>query len=303
MRSILAVALALLPQEASRTKPVPPPIGSGVHVTSSLTSKLAIRFTADGKELRKFDRKVGETSDVTIEVVASLADGLDLKPNEAALIDTPAAPPPYVRARYERCPVKVTGPEGTDESDAEESSTIFYFERSAEPPKARKLYGGSFKPESSLPARLLADADSLLVGPRFAPLVLNPGGRELAAGATLDVDAEVVAPLVAQVVADGTVTKAQLAFRGVEKDGANELLAFGITLSVAWKGSDDLPVTATFELAGDLKLVKATAQLFALNLSGPIRYGGSGDENGAKLEIAGTGSLDFTYRADPLVAK
>ena len=301
MRSILALALALLPQEAARTKPVAPPIGSGVHVTSTLTSRLAIRFTADGKELRKFDRRVEEATDVTIEVVAKLDDGLKLTPEEAKLIETPAAPPPYVRSRYEICPVRVTGPEGTDESAAPESSTTYYVERAADDSKARQLFGAVVKAETA--ARVLADADAFVVGPRFAPLVLNREGRPPAAGATLDVDAAVVAPLVAQAVADGTVTKAALVFRGVEKEGATELYAFGITLVVAWKGGDELPVTATFELAGELKLVKATAQLFALKLSGPIRYGGTGDENGAKLEIAGTGSLDFTYRADPLTAK
>jgi hypothetical protein len=305
MRRIASLLLMLPPQEAAPVKPVPPPAGSGVHVTSKLESSLAVRFTADGKDLRKFDRTVEEHTDVTIEVVSSLAAGLTEK--EAGGLESPTAPPPFVRLFFGDCPVKVTGPEGAELSEARvalEDGRKFFIERAAAKPTVRSLYPGAvgiYSAERALMlARVLADADAFVVGPRFAPLVL---ARKLEAGATFDVPPEVVAPLAAQAVADGTVTKAQLTFRGGAKEGATELLDFAITLVVEWKGGEELPAAATFELAGELKLVKATAQPFALELSGPVRYGGTGDENGAKLEITGTGNVSFTYRAEPLPAR
>lgn len=300
MLRIASLLLVLPFQEAARTKPEPPPVGSGVHVSSTLESSLSVRFTADGKELRRFERSVKEQTDAKIEVVAALADGLTEE--EAVGLESPTAPPPYVRVRFGSCPVKVWGPEGAAEADKRfdnESDLAFFIERAAAEPKVRTLYRG-YRPTLDMLARVLADADALVVGPRLAPLVI---GRELKPGAILDVEPAVIAPIATQAVTEGTVTRAQLTFKGDAKDGATDLLEFGITLVVEWKGSDELPVTATFELAGTLKLVKRTAQPFALELSGPIRYGGSGDENGAKLEIAGTGSLTFTYRAEPLASK
>jgi hypothetical protein len=203
--------------------------------------------------------------------------------------------------------VKRSGPGTTDkfhasdEFSSEESNQIYFFERGAEPPEARRYPGGKFSDDDRpLLARLRADADAFLVGPRLAPFVL---GRELAVGAKLDVEADAIAAIAALTVSDGTAGKAQLTYRGPVKDGATELLDFGITLVVHWKGGDELPVTATFDLAGDVKLVKETAQVFEFKLDGPIRYGGTSDENGAKLEITGTGHLTCTYRADPLAAK
>ena len=37
-----------------------------------------------------------------------------------------------------------------------------------------------------------------------------------------------------------------------------------------------------------------------LTLAGPIQYSGTSDENGAKLEITGSGKLSFDYAAEPL---
>lgn len=305
MLRIASLLLVLSPQDAARTKPEPPPVGSGVHVTSTLKSSLALRFTADGKELRKFDRAVEEQTKATIDVVKSLEEGLDAKKGELDGLETPLAPPPYVRVIFDKeCPVRLTGSAASESAGgfADESGHYYFIERAAPKEEDRRrvhsMYFGTVNDD--IQARVRADADGFVFGPRFAPLVL---GRELKPGETLDVAPEIVAPLASQAVTDGTVTKAQLTFKGEAKDGATELLDFGIAVVVEWKGSDELPVSATFELAGELKLVKRTAQPFALELAGPIRCGGTSDENGAKLEIAGTGSLSFTYRAEPLAAK
>jgi hypothetical protein len=301
MLRIASLVLVLPLQEAARTKPVPPPVGSGVHVTSKLESRLAVRFTADGKELRKFERTVVEQTDATIDVVTSLAAGIEGRKVED--LESPKGPPPFVRVQFGDCPVEVSGSEGSNGSETRERrehQRSFFIERAAAKPEVRTLFVYLDTVGIDVLERVLVDADAFVVGPRFAPLVL---GRKLEAGATLDVDPEIVAPLAAQAVADGTVRKAQVTFRGGVKEGAIELLDFGITMAVDWKGGTELPTTATFDLSGELKLVESTAQPFALELSGPVRYGGTSDENGSKLEIAGTGSVSLKYRAEPLAAR
>src|SRR5262249_894972 len=97
--------------------------------------------------------------------------------------------------------------------------------------------------------------------------------------------------------------------KGAPKPGASgaapapDRLAFRIAAVIAWKGGEELPVTATFTLDGELELVKSTAQVSALTLSGPIQYGGTCEENGGKLEVAGSGRLPSAATAEPLTKR
>jgi hypothetical protein len=314
MRSFLplAFALALLPPRSAADEPVPPPVGAGAHVTSTLTNEMSIRFTAAGHLLRAVQQTVKEVSDVTIAVVENLRDGLDDKElkkiaKEGLEFETPRARPPFVRLVYSTCTASVehgepVGGSKPPEYETNESRGNFFIERNA-PPRAetgrrevRFLFSNSGTVLKDVEARVEIDADAFVAGPRLAPLVL---GKPLAADAALDVPRALLEPLLWQAVPDGRITKATLRPAAAGEGGADHL-AFKIAVSIAWKGGEELPVSATFDLAGDLVLTKATGQVSKLTLAGPIQYSGTSDENGAKLEITGNGKLTFDYTAEPL---
>jgi len=315
MRSylLLAFALALLPPRSAADEPVPPPVGAGAHVTSTLRNEMSIRFTAAGHLLRAVQQRVEEKSDVTIAVVEKLGDGLDsesvkLIAKEGLEIETPRARPPFVRLVYGKCTASVEHGEhvegrAKEEIETRENDSRFFIERAVLLPgqepvrcEVRFLFANFGTVREDVVSRVAIDADAFVTGPRLAPLVL---GKPLAADAALDVPPALLTPLLWQAVPDGTVTKATLRAAG-PGEGAPDRLAFKIAVVIAWKGGDELPVSATFDLAGDLSLVKATGQVSKLTLSGPITYSGTSDENGAKLEITGSGKLSFDYTAEPL---
>jgi len=314
MRILLAFALALPPSSPARDDPVPPPAGTGAQVTSTLTNEMSIRFTAAGKLLRAVQQSTTERSAAVIEVVNELGKGID---GEEAVriaskdlkLETTRAKPPYVRVRYGKCTASVEHGESTD-YETPESDGRYFLERGA-PHEAgvgahdevRQLYENTGTVPKEVALRVAIDADAFVAGPRLAPLVL---GKAPAADAVLDVPPALLEPLLRQAIPDGVVTKATLRSRGVRRIAAApgvaapDLTAFQVATTVTWKGGDELPVTATFDLEGELELVAATAQVYALRLSGPIQYSGTSNENGAQLEVAGSGKLTFDYRAEPL---
>lgn len=313
MRSTLplAFALALLPPRPAADEPVPPPVGAGAHVTSTLVNEMSIRFTAAGHLLRAVQQRVTENSDVRISVVEKLGDNPD--PETAKEIakgtelETPRARPPFVRLVYDKCTMSVEHGEhvegrAKEEVETRESGSSFFIERAAPPPGpeparrgVRFLFASLGTVRDEVELRVAIDADAFVTGPRLAPLVL---GKPLAADAALDIPPALIEPLLWQAVPEGKVTKATL--RPAAGEVAADRLAFKIAVVVAWKGGEELPVAATFDLAGELALVKTTGQVSRLTLSGPIQYSGTSDENGAKLEITGSGKLSFDYTAEPL---
>jgi hypothetical protein len=278
-------------------------VGAGAHVTSTLQNEMSIRFTAAGHLLRAVQQRVEEISDVTIAVVEKLGDlDPEIKKLESAL-ETPRARPPFVRLVYGKCTSSVENVGGRTpmEQETRESEGKFFIERTAPlrsgaaRPEVRFLFSNVGAVPEDVAPRVAIDADAYVTGPRLAPLVL---GKPLAADAALDVPPALLEPLLWQAVPEGKVTKATL--RPVASEGAPDHLAFKIAVVIAWKGGEELPVSATFDLAGDLTLVKATGQVSKLTLTGPIQYSGTSDENGAKLEITGSGKLSFDYTAGPL---
>jgi hypothetical protein len=314
MRSTLplAFAFALLPPRSAADEPVPPPVGADVQVKSTLTNEMSIRFTAAGHLLRAVQQRVVERTDVTIAVVEKLGDALDSESveqiaKEGRKIETPRARPPFVRLVYEECTASVEHGEHDSshlppEYETNESRGRFFIERTT-PARAetgrrevRFLYANSGTVLKDVEQRVAIDADAFVAGPRLAPLVL---GKPLAADAALDVPPALLEPLLWQAVPEGKVAKATLRPAG-PGEGCVGRIAFKIAVVVAWKGGEELPVSATFDLAGDLVVMKDTGQVSALTLAGPIQYSGTSDENGAKLEITGNGKLSFDYTAEPL---
>lgn len=296
--AVALVASVLLAQAA----PVAPPAaGAGARVSSTLSNRLALRFTADGRVLREFERRVDESGGARIEVVTDLADGLD--ETERKGLETPGSPPPFVRVRYDKCKVQVVDLEGSTAADPPESEQHYFIERAAAGPLVRFLHVGGSKPKDEEAARVLADADAFVHGPRLAPFVV---GHEFKDGDAVELPAAVLAPLLAQAVPDAILRPAQLTFHRRPDAPADAPLVFALAATLDWaspKTQSSIAVAATFELAGELVADRKSGQVTALQLEGPIRYGGTGDENGAKLEITGTGTLKFEYRADPIAAK
>jgi hypothetical protein len=248
-----------------------------------------------------------ERSAAVIEVVNELGAGLDGEDavkiaSKELKLETPRTKPPYVRVRYGTCTATIEHGESAD-VETSESNGRYFLERGA-PREAgdgahdevRQLYENTGTVPKEVALRVAIDADAFVAGPRLAPLVL---GKELAADAVLDVPPALLAPLLAQAVPDGTVTKATLRRAG-PGEGCVGRDAFKISVGIAWKGGEELPVSATFDLAGDLVVMRDTGQVSGLTLSGPIQYSGTSNENGAQLEVAGSGKLAFDYRAEPL---
>jgi len=316
MRSAYVLMLALLPQETP-PKPAPPAAGSGVHVTSHLSSSLSVRFTAAGKFVREWQQSVEEQTRARIAVVRAPAEGLaqktgaeaadssareiTLKPEDMEKVVKLASAPPFVRVCYDRCIASFPGSIDSDESP-KENEHIYLVERNAPDAPLRELFDlhVDSQVDSEVAARVRTDADAFLTGPRLAPYVL---GRTLAKGSELDVPVDALAPLVAQAVRDGTLQHVKLTFRDERRDGALDTLVFAVALQVEWKSGGEVPVAAIFDLAGELVLVKTTAQFLGVDVGGPIRCSGTSDQNGEQIEVAGTGKLEFHYRAEPDAAK
>jgi hypothetical protein len=304
MLGMLLLAAALAPQAAPRAGTVrvefaPPLAGEGVRVVATVETRHAIVFAVAGATLRDFEQTLR-----------------DSRAFEARLADA-AGREPSLRISYGECRSVLTGPTGEDSHAIPLESRGFLVERVAAAggdgsgggdrggggaPRllVKEVFSGSGEPrdvEASIAAQVERDVGELLLGARFSPLLQ---GRELPVGERIDVPRELARSLLAGVLDAGTVES----FALTPKEGGFEGdVAFAASLVVTMKQGDDLPVSSTFELSGEIVLGRGHGRVTSIDLGGPIRFGGSKEENGTRIEVRGTGSLAWKYRVTPIPAR
>jgi len=294
MLGTLMLAAALVPQEAAGTGTVrvggaPAQAGERVRVASTVETRLAIVFTVAGAKLRDFEQIVR-----------------DVRSFEAG-VATAAGGSVHVRADYGECRSVRVDPSGETTRALPVDSAHFLIARApgapADPARLTVQELDSARNEAgavdaAVAAQVERDVGELLLGGRFAPLL---AGKELAVGAPLDVPPAIAQAVLAGVLDGGTVKRFTLAPRAAGADG--DAVAFDASLVVTMKEGDEMPVTSTFELAGAIELGRTHGRLVGLDLAGPIRFGGERDEGATRIEVSGTGTLTWKYRADPVARK
>ncbi len=298
MVATLLLAAALAPQAAPPANPssvtvgrAAARVGDGIRVTSAVTTRNAVVFTVGGAKLRDFKQTNHDERTFDARLVAGEAD-------------TPAAATPRVRIDYGDCRSTVTDPTGDDRQLLPLDSRHYLVERKEAAPSPLAVQeldptkGETHAVSADVAEQVARDAGELLDGARLAALLSD---RPLAVGRPIDVPADVARSLLLGVLDRGTVSRFELTPKAASADA--DRVAFAATLAVAMKQGSDLQVESTFELAGEIVVGRSHGRIAALDLSGPIRFGGAKDEGGTRVEVTGTGTLTWTYRADPLDAK
>jgi hypothetical protein len=305
--TLVLLALAPAPQAAAPAETVtiaaaPARIGDDVHVVSTVETRYAVLFTVGGAKLRDFERRTVDTRSFDARLVPGAAGG----PGNA----TPAS----VRIAYGECRSVLTEPSGENVEKLpveRRHYVVGLVDRSADgrvPTEARMKVqeldvtkNETLDVDEGVAAQVARDAGELLLGGRFATFL---AGKPLAVAQPLDVPQDVARTLLGGVLDGVTVQSFTLTPKrpGTGGDASGDV-AFTAALSVTMKQRDDLSVTSTFELTGEIVLGRAHGRLVALDLAGPIRFGGSKEEGATRIEVTGTGTLTWQYRSEPLAPR
>jgi hypothetical protein len=291
----ILLAAALARQEAPPTGAAPPaastvtirgspaPAGTGIKVVSTVTTELHGAFTVGGAKLRDIERTIEDRR--AFEVTIAGGDG-----------GTRSA-----RVAYGECISRLTDPTGVDRIELP-TSNVHYVVPAGPEPQVRELDAqGEPQPgatRADVATQVAFDAGELLNGARLGPTL---AGKPLEVGKELKLGEDAARDLLAGTLEGVAVTRFALTPKPAAE--GSDRVVFAAALVVTTKQGEELAVESTFELAGEITLGREHGRVVSLELSGPIRYGGSRDDKGTKIEVRGTGTLTWTYRAEPLPSK
>jgi hypothetical protein len=307
MVGTLAIAAALALQTAPAAQPgavtlgrAAAQAGDGVRVVSVVTTKTTGTFTVGGAKLREFDVTTIDARAWEAKLAAASADAR------------------VARIEYGECTSTRSDPTGDDVQLLPCQNRKFVVERKSAatqtPASVREINEIRSEKDDKATREELADvandevgrqvvrqvghdAGELLAGSGFAALLAD---LPLELGKPIDVPEEVARAFLGDVLPDGVVQR----FTLTPKEARGDAIAFAVALGVTMKQGqgEELPVTSTFELSGELLLGRAHARVAALDLKGPIRFNGAKDESGTRIEVTGTGTLTWKYEARPSAA-
>lgn len=286
------LAAALLPAQAAQeweVRAAVPGPGAAWEITTALRHQIATTFSVDARVLREHEQRDEEE----LAWRVTLADG-----GERGLIAQVVCTAHHARSE------RVTG-----ESEAQDlAGARFEVMLAAGEPLVFEQPDGGGEPRQvggALAAKVAHAAREPLQGGWLAAQLT---GRKLAAGQAIDVPAALARELLSEALKDADVQRTRVAgLRLVARETAvvagRTALRVAATAVVEQPAAPDqeVPVASRTELAGELVVALDDARLLELSLAGPIRCEGSRTTDAARVEVAGTGALSWTYRARPVV--
>ena len=277
-----------------------PAAGDGASVAALVETNRHVTFTVGGAKLRDFTQQMAD------------------RRSYDALVVSRSAGSTVIRVQYGVCTSKLEDSAvGENEQPIKLSEHRYVVQRSGTPPtvSVREL-----SRRAATPARLTVrdsdpseeesdvsedvatqveqDVKELLDGGRWSATL---GGKPLTIGQPVALSAEATHALFGEVLPGLSTSKLELTPRAPAADP--DRVVFGVVASATMKDGEELPMSSTLDLTGTLELGRADGRLLALELTGPLQFGGSADRERTKIEVVGTGTVTWTYRAQPLAKK
>jgi hypothetical protein len=285
-----------------------PKNGDAVRVTWSVESRLTGTVAIGGAKLRDVDESSLQNCafDARVSVTPTGAPSalVEYKPcvsKATANGDSSEPPMPTSERRF-----LVTLASGSDAASPPSDADRLVV-HNAPPPADAASHGEptplSDKDEREAAPLVKLDVRELLLGGRLAPLLST---RKLEPGVAIELPAELAAELLGgareaagrlKVVSSGKCT---LTPRETRRTNDVDGVVLAASIELTMKEGEELPVESKFSLAGEFVVAAATGRLLTAELAGPIRYGGSTEQAGKKIEVAGEGMLTWKYSAAPL---
>lgn len=292
-----APSLAPAPSRSEEWRIVaaPPAAGDAWEVSSALDHRLAARLRVRGTDLRQYEQVVEDRAAASVELFADADRGF------------------VARLDYRQLDWRLLR-EGTDRTESLPEGQRS-FEVTLEGGELRVVQldpraGFSRKVIGSLADRVARDAREALQGGWLAPLLAE---RPLAEGQAIEVPLELGEALLEEALAGATLEAFTLTPTALRQEAgvACVVLVAAVRATLAPGGphetGDDaarpekpqLATTTALELAGECAVRCDDGRIVALSLSGPLQCTGSAESGSSHVEIAGTGTLRWTYRALP----
>ncbi|MBL8844122.1 MAG: hypothetical protein JNL90_21535 [Planctomycetes bacterium] len=286
---------AAAPSDEWRVVAAPPAAGDAWEVSSALDHHLVHRFRVRGVELREHEQLVAERAEALVELRADADRGL------------------VARIDYRQLDWRLLR-EGADATESLPEARRS-FEVTLEAGELRVVQldpraGFSRSVIGSLADRVARDAREALQGGWLAPLLAE---RQLVEGQAIEVPLELGEALLEEALAGATLEAFTLTPTALRQEAgvACVVLAAAVRATLAPgepldAGADgarpekpQLATTTALELAGECAVRRDDGRIVALSLSGPLQCTGSAESGSSHVEIAGTGTLRWTYRALP----
>ncbi len=293
--AIASANLSAIAQEAAaagsattdwRVRAPAPTSGSAWQVTSTLDHQLAVTFKVRGTELRKFEQALHEHSRATVELIADpdreLTAQVRYDEFESTLRRNAVDEQSTLDADHREFAVSMRDGEP------------LVSQRDAKSGASNLLKTGDLADQV---ARLSREA---LAGGWLATLLAN---GPVVSQTAIEVPLATGTPLLDEALHGATLQRFVLTPIALREESGVECL---VLLATATAEQPPLPksrppeVTTTFELSGEIAVRREDGRIVAMTLAGPLRCAGSTDSGSSQVEIAGTGTLTWTYRASPL---
>lgn len=283
-----------LPVEEWRIVAAPPAAGDAWEVSSALDHRLTARLRVRGTELREYEQVVEDRAAASVELIADADRGF------VARLDYRQLDWRLLREGTDRTE---SLPEGQRSFEvALEGGELRVVQRDPSAGFSRNVIG-------SLADRVARDAREALRGGLLAPLLAE---RPLEEGRAVEVPLELGEALLEEALAGATLESFTLTPTALRQEAgvACVVLAAAVRATLAPGDPLDagggarpekpqLATTTTLELSGECAVRRDDGRIVALSLSGPLQCTGSAESGSSHVEIAGTGTLRWTYRALP----
>lgn len=284
-----------------------PQAGERFTIRSSVDHRLAYEVRVDGNVLRQSEQTIHDEATWTIELAGDAAERTaTVEYGDCARRVTSAAIEEDGNGACHQREFVITRDAGADAGRVR-----LVAEPGQEPGAARVVHDPPALISAPLARRVLADARETLLGGRLAALLAR---SPLVEGQALDVPLDLGLELLQDPLGDplrdplaepargATLTRFTLVPTAARTEDGVETISCRATITATLppKQDDRLAVTTTIELAGELLFARADGRLMAATLEGPLSSRGTTTASERIVEVAGTGTLVWAYRARPI---
>ncbi len=288
-------ALPSAPCEEWRIVAARPAAGDAWEISSALEHRLLARLRVRGAELREFEQVVEDRAAAQVDLIADEARGL------------------VARLEYRQLDWRLLR-EGADDSGALEAGQR-HFEVTLQGGELRVVQidprsGLARAVVGSVADRVARDAREPLQGGWLAALLAE---RPLAEGQAIEVPLELGAALLEEALGGATLDAFTLTPTALRQEAGVACIVLVAAVRATLAPGDppetgdagarpenpQLATTTALELSGEFAVRRDDGRIVALSLAGPLQCTGSAESGSSRVEIAGTGTLRWTYRASP----
>ncbi|MSP15097.1 MAG: hypothetical protein EXR73_00550 [Myxococcales bacterium] len=273
-----------------------PIAGERWRLASTVEQRLSAQIRVAGSPLREIEQAVRDEAVWQTELVADDGGLLTATVDYgvcAARVTTLASEQQGASA-YDRRRFTVTG-------SANDSKVLLLEEPVSDANAPRVVFEPPRAVSADLRRRVEQDARETLRGGWLSErLALAP----LVARQPFDLPLDLGAQLLADPLRGATLTSFRLTPQSARREGERDAVVLDaeVQAELAPNEADkEVPaVRTTFVLTGELVVGLLDGRLLRAALSGPVRCEGAAEHSGSPIEVAGTGNLTWTYRAEPL---